>query len=103
MRSLPEFEMILARLDQIESRLVCQRTPWMSTSEAAEFIRASTSLIEKLTRAGKIPFYRQNPNAARSSRLYHRRDLTDFLITGKNAQADQLSQQEKKEVERLLI
>ena len=103
MSSLPEFEMILARLDQIESELVGHRPPWMSTSEAAEFIRASTSLIEKLTRAGKIPFYRQNPNAARSSRLYHRKDLIAFLITGKNAQADQLSPQEKKDIERLLI
>lgn len=103
MSSLPEFEMILERIDRIESTLVGQRTPWMSTSEAAKFIRASTSLIEKLTRAGDIPFYRQNPGSVRSTRLYHRRDLTAFLITGKNARADQLSPQEKKDVERLLI
>ncbi len=102
MSSNPDNDMLLTRLDQIDSAIAGIQSPWMTTSEAANYLRCSVSLVEKLTREGKIPFYRQNPGVDQSPRLYHRKDLTAFIISGKNTQVDQLNPHEKKEVERLL-
>lgn len=98
-----ELGLVMTRLDELSRILRGQReSPWMSTSEAAAFLRCSESKIHKLVAAGDLPFYRQDPSVARSPRLYHRKHLTAFLVTGKNPTVRRLTATEKQEVEELL-
>ena len=95
--------LILNRLDDLVRLVGGEKfSPWLTTVEAARYLRCSTSHIERLTRQALLPFKRQDPAASRSTRLYHRKDLVGFLVTGKNPTVHALTPLEKKEVEELL-
>lgn len=104
MNDAADITLILARLDSIDRRLDGKVTsPWLTSSEAAEYLRCSISQIERLTRSGQLPFSRQNPNSQRAPRLYHRSHLDAYLVTGKNLQSQRLSTEEKRLVKQLTL
>ena len=78
------------------------QSPWFKTREAAQFLRCSESKVEQLTARGLLPYRRLDPTAPRSPRLYHVKDLTAYLIIGRNPQKSRLSPSEKRQMERLL-
>jgi len=99
----PDMSLILARLDDLDRRLNDKHdSPWLTTVGAARYLRCSKSQIERLTRQSLLPFKRQDPTTPKSPRLYHRRELTAFLVTGKNPETHPLTKEEKKKVEELL-
>ena len=98
----PEMSLVLPQLNRIEAGNSRQISPWMTTAEAADYLRCSTRQIEKLTRLGLLPFRRLDPAATKSQRLFHRRDLTAYLVAGRNPVEHRLSPQEKRLVEELL-
>lgn len=94
--------MLLARLDEIGCLIQQNLTsPWMNTAEAAKYLRCSASQVEKLTHAGLLPFRRLDPNKPKSHRLYHRKHLTAYIITGKNPATQRLTPDERRMVEDL--
>ncbi len=97
-----EIQEIRERLDEVLQLLQAGQSPWKTTREAAHFLRCSESKVEQLTSRGLLPFRRLDPTAKRSQRLYHRRDLTAFLVTGRNPKERHLSAQERRMVEELL-
>ena len=97
----PEMSLVMARLDRIEAGQSRQISPWLSSAETAEFLRCSVRQIERLTQEGYLPYRRLSPGQ-RGSRLYHRKHLTAYLVTGKNPTTYRLTSLEKKEVEKLL-
>jgi len=97
-----EVEQILARLDCVETALTRKIGPWVNSAEAADYLRCSPRKVEALTRRGLLPYKRQDPTVPKSPRLYHRRELTAFLITGKNPETHPLTKEEKMRVEELL-
>ena len=100
---LTDTQFILARLDDLTRRLEGMHdSPWLTTVEAARYLRCSISHIERLTRQALLPFKRQDPTTPKSPRLYHRRELTAFLVTGKNPETHPLTKEEKKKVDELL-
>ena len=95
--------LILARLDSIDRRLDGKHvSPWLTTVEAAAYLRCSPRQIESLTARGLLPFKRQDPTKSQSPRLYHRRGLDAYLVAGRNPVTRRLSPAEKQEVEELL-
>ena len=92
----PELSRIRQRLDNLASlhngKLVSR---WMTTHEAAEYLRCSTRKIEDLTRRGLLPFSRMDPTSPKSPRLYHRRHLDKYLLSGKNPVTQRLSPAER--------
>lgn len=77
--------LILARLDAIDRRLDGQvSSPWYTSAQAARFLRCSTRKIEELTQLGLLPYSRLDPTASKSSRRYHQKYLTAYLLTGWN-------------------
>ena len=98
-----DMALILARLDDIDRRLDGNHvSPWLTTSEAARYLRCSTSQIERLTRRGLLPFKRQDPTTPKSPRLYHKEDLVGFLVAGKNPSVYRLTPSEKQLLKDLL-
>ncbi len=96
-------DLILNRLDDLARQLNGHvSTPWLTTQEAARYLRCSISQIERLTRQGLLPFHRQDPTSVRSPRLYHRRELTAFLVAGRNPVEHRLTAEEKRQVQELL-
>ena len=99
-----QIDLILARLDDLSRRLDGKHcSPWLTTGEAAEYLRCSPRKIEDLTRRGLLPFSRQDPTSPKSRRLYHRRHLDAYLVTGKNLQSQRLTPEEKRLVKRLAL
>ncbi len=96
-----EIQGIRERLNEILQLLQAGQSPWKTTREAAHFLRCSESKVEQLTAKGLLPFRRLDPTAPRSPRLYHRRDLTTYLVTGRSRES-RLSPAEKRLVEELL-
>ena len=97
-----DMSLILTRLNDLARRLEGQATsPWMTTVEAAQYLRCSPRKIEDITHKGLLPFSRQDPTSSRSSRRYHRNHLDAYLLTGKNPVAQRLSPGEKRLVEEL--
>ena len=96
-------ELILTRLDDLV-RMVqgVHVSPWMTTKEAAHYLRCSTRQIDNLTDRGLLTARRQDPTSSRSPRLYHRKHLTAYLVAGRNPQTHRLTPAEKREVEDLL-
>ncbi len=95
--------LILARLDSIDQRLDGKHiSPWLTTKEAASYLRCSPRQIESLTAEGLLPYKRQDPTCSRSPRLYHRKHMTAYLVAGKNPVKHRLSPEEKRLVEELL-
>ncbi len=95
--------LILALLGDISRQLQGVNTsPWMTTREAAHFLRCSESHINQLTDRGLLPFKRQDPTAPRSPRLYHKRHLIAFITIGRNPVKHRLSPEEKRLVDELL-
>ncbi len=100
---MKEAELIINRLDDLARRLDGQHvSPWMTTREAAAFLRCSPRQIESLTAEGLLPYKRQDSTCPRSPRLYHRKYLTGFLVAGRNPTTQRLTPAEKREVEELL-
>jgi len=97
-----EIRDVRKQLEVILQLLQAGQSPWMTTHEAARFLRCSESKVEQLTARGLLPYRRLDPTAKRSQRLYHRRDLTAFLVTGRNSKERHLSAQERRMVEELL-
>lgn len=98
-----DLKLILDRLEEIAQLLRGNMiSPWLTTQEAATFLRCSLSKIDEMTKLGLLPFRRLDPTATRSPRLYHRRDLTAFLVTSRNPRESRLSPAEKRLVETLL-
>ncbi len=97
-----EIQEIRERLDEILQILEGGQSPWKTTCEAAHFLRCSESKVEQLTARGLLPYRRLDPTAPRSPRLYHRKDLTAYLVTGRNPHEHHLSAQERRMVEELL-
>ena len=95
--------LILARLDDIARRLDGQHvSPFLTTAEAASYIRCSPRKVEQLTRLGLLPYHRQDATRSKSPRLYHRKHLTAYLVAGRNPVKHRLSPTEKREVEELI-
>lgn len=99
-----ELYIVFNQLNRLETLLlgIYNRGPWLTTAEAAEYLRCSVSKIEQLTKRGLLPFHRQDPTSRRSPRLYHRRHLVAFLVAGRNPVATRLSPAEKRQVAELL-
>lgn len=100
----PKLEILSNQLLRIETLLegACGISPWLTTAEAASYLRCSVSKIEQLTKRGLLPFQRQDPTHSQSPRIYHRKYLLAFLITGNNCEKHRLSAEEKRLVEELL-
>jgi len=75
--------------------------PWMTSKEAACYLRCSVTKLEDLTKAGMIPFRRLDSRSTRSPRLYHRIDLVKYLVAGRNHDTEPLSVSEKRRVKEL--
>lgn len=96
-------EMIMARLDELTSLIRGRVTsPWLTMAEAATFARCSKRKIEQLCALRHLPDFPLDPSLDRSPRLIHRKHLTAFLLTGKNAKTQRLSSEERKLVDELL-
>ena len=98
-----DISLILARLDNL-AQMVQGRyvSPWLTTREAAAFLRCSVSKVEQLTNVGLLPFQRLDPTSRKSPRLYHRKHLTAYLVTGRNSVKQRLSAEEKRQIQELL-
>ena len=100
---MDKIDLILSRMDDLDRMVQGKHvSPWLTTAEAATYLRCSPRKIEALTGKGLLPYRRQDPTHTRSPRLYHKRDMTAFLITGQNPQQHRLSPHEKRMVEDLL-
>lgn len=103
MTDSPEISLVLARLDDLARQLDGSHvSPFMTTAEAASYLRCSTRHIERLTSQGLLPFHRQDATCPKSPRLYHRKHLTAYLVAGRNPVEHRLSPVEKREVEELI-
>lgn len=101
--SSEEFGLILQRLDQIERQLLGIRvTLWMTAVEAADFLRISVSKLDSLTARGLVPYRRIDSEFPKSQRLFHRRELVSYLVSGSNPRTHRLTPSEKKMVDELL-
>lgn len=100
---LADMALILARLDTLDKAILgLHVSPWMTTKEAAAFLRCSESKINQLSDTCLLPYRRLDPTAPRSTRLYHRKHLTAYLMAGRNPVKHRLSPEEKRLVEELL-
>ena len=101
--SSTELGLVLNRLDNLSRMLQgVHVSPWLTSKEAADYLRCSTRQIEKLSQLGLLPFRRQDPTSPKSPRLYPRKHLTGFLVSGCNPEEHRLSAAERKLVEELL-
>lgn len=98
-------DLILMHLMDLERLLskAIPTTPWMTTREAAEFLRCSVSKVEQLVYKGLLPYKRLDVTGKRSQRLFHRKHLTGYLVAERNPVQPRLSPAERKMVEELLI
>jgi excisionase family DNA binding protein len=95
-------DLILSRLERLIEEIRASHTsPWLTTAEAADYLRSSVRHIERLASQGLLPFKRQNPGFPKSPRLFHRKHLTAFIVSGKNPVTDRLTPAEKREIEAL--
>lgn len=98
-----DLQLVLTRLDDLTRRLDGKPvSPWFVIAEAADYLRCSMRHIDRLTERGLLPFRRQDPTTPRSPRLYHRKDLVGFLVSGKNPETHPLTKEEKRKVDELL-
>ncbi len=99
----PDMALIMSRLDDLARQLAGRHlSPWMNTREAAAYLRCSLSKINRLADRGLLPYRRLDADAPRSKRLFHRRDLTAYIITGRNPGTYRLSPAERSLVDQLL-
>ena len=97
-----KLDVILDGIEKILHTLVrLDPSPWMTTSETARYLRCSITKIDQLTSSGLLPFRRLDPRASRSPRIYHKRDLTSFLVTGRNPHIKPLKPAENRAVAEL--
>ena len=98
-------ELILMHLWDIERLLskAIPSTPWMTTKEAAEFLRCSVRKVEDLVYKGLLPYKRLDVAAEKSPRLFHRQHLTGYLVAERNPVQPRLSPTERKMVEDILM
>ena len=97
-----ELQAINKKLDEIQSAQAKLITPWLTSREACAYLRCSASKLENLTSAGMIPFRRLDPRFEQSPRLYHRKDLVKYLVSGRNLTSKTLTAQERRIVEELV-
>ena len=103
-KPLADTKLILDRLNDLISRMEGPvSSPWFTSAQTAQYLHCSRRKIEDLTRRGLLPFSRQDPTSPKSPRLYHRRHLDAYLITGKNLLSRRLSLEEKRLVKQLAL
>lgn len=95
------FQTILSMLRDLESRMESSNSPWLSAREASKYLRCSVRKINALTKAGHLPYHRLDSANSRSVRLYHRKHLAAYLVSGHNPVTHRLTPQEKEMVEDL--
>ena len=94
--------LILGLLDSIDRRLDGKYvSSWLTAQEAAAYLHCSPRQIESLTSKGLLPYGRQDPTKSKSPRLYHRKHLDAYLVTGRNPSKPRLSPVERRLVEEL--
>ncbi|MCH7574697.1 MAG: hypothetical protein IIA59_06165 [Candidatus Marinimicrobia bacterium] len=100
---MTDLQQIAMKLDRLE-RLIMGRpdSPWLTSREAASYLRCSISKVESLTARGLLSYRRLDPTAPKSPRLYISRQLDAYVVTGKNPTTHRLTPLEKQEVEELL-
>ena len=76
-------------------------TPWLTTREAATYLRCSVRKVDQLSATGLIPYKRQDHTLHQSSKLFHRKQLTAFIVAGKNSSKQRLTTSERKQVDEL--
>ena len=84
------------QLDRILELIEGSSAPWLNSRETAVYLRCSPSKIEDLTNSGLLPFRRHVSRLARSPRLYHKKDLDRYLISGRNPAAKPLTASERR-------
>lgn len=100
---MTEFAQIITALDEIAKMLRNEHvSPLMTSAEVADFLRCSKSQVEKLTAGGLLPYYRLDPRKPKSLRLYHRRTVISYLVSGRNPVKHRLAPAEKAIVRDLL-
>ncbi len=79
-------EEILQTVQRIESRQISTTSPYLSVSEAADYLKISESSMRRLLRSGKIPYQRININESNtrnsSKILITRKHLDQFVFYG---------------------
>ena len=70
-----------AEIRMLREELKTKQSPWMTISEAAEYLRMSVSKIRKLVKDDAIP-YKRLPGQ-KSTLLFTRRSLDLWIIDGK--------------------
>ncbi|UCH11494.1 MAG: helix-turn-helix domain-containing protein [Fidelibacterota bacterium] len=98
-------EVILMHLDSLEELFIktVPTTPWMTTKEAAEFLRCSVSKVEQLVYKGLLPYKRLDVTCERSPRLFHRKHLAGYLVAVRNPERYRLPPTDQKKVDDLLL
>ena len=77
----PKFELIIERLDRLESQLKPEYPTWLSVRQCAEYLSLSESTIRKMVTAGSIP-YRRLPTAEGGAIRFNRKQIDLWLLTG---------------------
>jgi len=97
-----KLEMLIEEIRNLPDKISeSSMNPWMTSKEAARYLRCSVSKLEDLTSAGMIPFHRLDPRSRRSARLYHCKELATYLVTGRSLQANPLTASERRQVKEL--
>lgn len=103
MAEIPGIDLVLNRLDDLIRQLSGHvSTPWMDSRGTATFLCCSERTLERLVAKGLLPYRRLDPTSPKSTRLFHRRDLTAFLVIGRNPADRRLTKSENREVVELL-
>ena len=63
--------------ERLAERMEARRSPWLSATEAADYLRCSLSRLRKLTMLGEVPSHRDGGRA-----LYRRDELDAFIAAG---------------------
>ena len=77
----PKFELIIERLDRIESQIKSEYPTWLSVRQCAEYLNLSASTIRKLVASGNIP-YRRLPTGEGGAIRFNRKQIDLWLLSG---------------------
>ena len=77
----PKFELIIERLDRIESQIKPEYPAWLSVKQCADYLGLSESTIRKLVASGNIP-YRRLPTAEGGAIRFNRKQIDLWLLSG---------------------
>ncbi len=77
----PKFELIIERLDRLESQIKPEYPAWLSVKQCADYLGLSESTIRKLVTSGDIP-YRRLPTAEGGAIRFNRKQIDLWLLSG---------------------